>query len=204
MEIPDYKPNSHKYKQEQREAAQMENERRVEKVVSGVAKTKKKSEARRFMDNFITEDAQSIKSYIVMDVIIPAIKNAILDTVEMILGGNGKKRKRSTLDRITYTDYSNPGRRYGRGSEETGLRSGGDFEDVIVDTKGEAEEVISQLEAIIETYKVARVTDLYDLVGLTAPYTGNRYGWTNLHTAESIRLRDGSYMIKLPRAMPID
>lgn len=202
MELPDYKPNSHKYKQEQREA--QETDRRADKIVRGTAKTKKKSGARRFFDDFVAEDARSIKSYVLSDIIIPAIKDSILGTVEMFLGYGKRGKKRSARDTITYTNYSDVSRRYSSRSDEPRLRTGSDFEDVIVDTKGEAEDVIAQLEAIIDTYKVARVTDLYDLVGLTAPYTGNRYGWTDLHTAESIRMRDGSYLIKLPRAIPID
>lgn len=202
MEIPDYKPNSHKYKQEQKE--NKEAEKRAEKIVRGTAKTKKKSGARKFFDDFIADDAQSIKSYVMTDIVIPGIKDAILGTVETLLGYGKRGRKGSARDKITYTNYSDPLRRYSSRTDEPRLRTGGDFEDVIVDTKAEAEDVIAQLEAIIDTYKVARVTDLYDLVGLTAPYTGNRYGWTDLHTAESLRLRDGTYLIKLPRAMPID
>lgn len=204
MEIPDYKPNSKKYKQEQREAA-AESEKRVDKVVRGVAKTKKKSEARKFVDNFIADDAKNVKTYVMSDIVIPGIKDAILGTVEMLLGyGKRGKKRRSGLDTITYTDYGSASRRYDRRSEEPRLRTGADFDDIIVDTKGEAEDVLAQIEAIIDTYKVARVTDLYDLVGLTAPYTGNRYGWTDIHSAESVRLRDGSYLIKMPRAVPID
>ena len=204
MEIPDYKPNSKKYKQEQRESL-AEAEKRANKIVRGVAKTKKKSEARKFFDNFIADDARDVKSYVLSDIIIPAIKDSILGTVEMFLGyGKRGKKRRSGVDTITYTDYGSASRRYSGRTEEPRLRTGADFEDVIVDTKGEAEDVLAQLEAIIDTYKVARVTDLYDLVGLTAPYTGNRYGWSNIHSAESVRLRDGSYLIKMPRAMPIE
>lgn len=203
MDIPEYKSNSNRYKQEQR-TAEREPEKRVDKIVKGTAKTKRKSEARKFFDKFIADDAESIKSHVVGDIIVPAIKDSILGTIETLLGYNKRSRNRSARDIIGYTNYSEPSRRYSSRAEDPRSRVGNDFEDVIVDTKGEAEDVLAQLEAIIDKYKVARVTDLYDLVGLTAPYTGNRYGWTDIHTAESIRLRDGSYLIKLPRAMPID
>lgn len=204
MDIPDYKPNTKQYRQEQREASAAELERRTDKVVRGVGKTKKKSEVRKFVDTFIADDARNVKSFVMSDIIIPAIKDAILGTVEMLLGyGKRGKKRRSTMDTINYTSYSDPARRYNSRAEEPRLR-GGNFEDVIVDTKGEAEDVLAQLDAVIDRYKVARVTDLYDMVGLTAPYTGNRYGWTDITSAESIRLRDGSYLIKMPRAMPID
>lgn len=47
------------------------------------------------------------------------------------------------------------------------------------------------------------VADMYDLAGLTAPFTAQRYGWFNIRTAEVIRGRDG-YYLKMPKAMPID
>ena len=48
------------------------------------------------------------------------------------------------------------------------------------------------------------VADLYDLVGLNHNFTDNKYGWTNLRNAQPVRDRDGYYILKLPRAVPID
>jgi hypothetical protein len=59
------------------------------------------------------------------------------------------------------------------------------------------------MDELIETYGLVRVADLYDLVGITGNYTDNKYGWMNIRNADIVRVRDG-YMIKLPRAMPID
>lgn len=204
MEMPDYKPNSNKYKKEQTEIK--EEERRVSKVVQG--KVKKKNDIRKFTDNFISEDAQTIKSYIVMDILIPTFRNTVLDiitgTAEKIFGGDDRRRRRSTADRVSYINYSDRYRERDRRPSDSIRRSACDFDDIIVDSRGEAEEVLAQLDAMIETYKVARVSDLYDLVGVTGPHTANRYGWTNLRNAEAVRLRDGGYLLKLPRAIPID
>ena len=41
------------------------------------------------------------------------------------------------------------------------------------------------------------------MADLTSPYTSNKYGWTNIRSAEAVRVRDG-YILKLPKAMPID
>lgn len=205
MEIPDYKPNSHKYKQEQKAQAE---EKRASKIIQGNAKVKKKSGLSKITGNLISDDARNIKDYIVEDWILPAVRNTILDviinTAEVVFG-NGKRRRsgRSSVERVTYDRFYDSGRDSRR--TEPRLRGACDFDDIVLDSFGEGEEVIAQLEAIIDQYKVARVSDLYDLVGLTGPYTGNRYGWTNLHTAEVLRLRDGSgYLLKLPKAMPIE
>ena len=58
MEIEDVKPNSHKYKEEQKKKA-AEGEKRVEKVVKGQVKTKKKGELSKFAEIFISEDIKS-------------------------------------------------------------------------------------------------------------------------------------------------
>ena len=81
-----------------------------------------------------------------------------------------------------------------------------DFEpnkdDIILESRVDAEDVISRMKEIIETYGFVRVTDLYDLVGITGDYTDNKYGWTNIRGAEPVRVRDG-YMLKLPKAVPL-
>ena len=70
-------------------------------------------------------------------------------------------------------------------------------------SEGEAEDVLSRMDELIDTYGVVSVADLYDLVGISCNYTDNKYGWTNIRNVEPIRVRDG-YMLKLPKAMPID
>ena len=55
--MEDYKPNSHKYKAEQ--AAKASEEKKVEKVVKGTVKTKKKGEISKFKELLISEDAVS-------------------------------------------------------------------------------------------------------------------------------------------------
>ena len=67
-----------------------------------------------------------------------------------------------------------------------------------------SEMVREQMLDIIERYGFVTVADVYDMADLTAPYTSNKYGWTNIRNAETMRLRDGGFVLKLPKAMPID
>ena len=78
-----------------------------------------------------------------------------------------------------------------------------DFQDLIFESRGEAEEVLTNLLDLIADYGVASVADLYDLVGITGPFTDNKYGWTDLRTASVSRTREG-YIINLPKAVAID
>jgi hypothetical protein len=201
----DFKPNSHKFREEQKE--NVEPEKKVEKVVKGTVKTKKNN-VRKVTDVFIAEDVTNVKSYILMDVLVPAIKKALLDVItngaDMILyGGTGKSGKRHTADRISYTRYSDKSRDRDRDYTAARGRNGYDYDDIVLETRGDAERVLSQLNDLIDTYGYASIADMYDLVGEDCPYTHHKYGWTNIRNAEAVRVRDG-YMLKMPKALHLD
>lgn len=199
----DFKPNSHRFKEEQKKDAAVAETKRVEKVISGTAKVKK-NEVRRFADIFISEDVKNVKSYVLMDVLVPAIKKAISDIVtngiDMILyGESGRPRKTSG----SYVSYDSSYRRENtRTASREPVRTGYRYDDIVLDSRAEAEEVLNRMDELIETYGVVRVADLFDLCGMTCQYTDNNYGWTNISSAKIEHGRDG-FIIRMPRAMPI-
>ena len=202
----EYKPNSHKYKAEQAAKQNEQHKKKIEKVVSGTAKTKKKSEMSKFKDIFLSEDVSNVKSYVLMDVLIPAMKKTLLDIVttgaDMILYGDERgSRQRAPSERVSYRRCYD--QRDDRSIDRVRTRTGYSYDDIILESRNEAEEVLTRMDELIETYQVVSVADLYDLVGINCNYTDNNYGWTNLRNAEAVRTRDGSYMLKLPKALPI-
>lgn len=204
MNERDFKPNSHKYKTEQKTSAP--TQKRVEKVINGPAKVKN-SDMRRLADVFISEDVKNVKSYVLMDVLVPTIKNAIVDVVtngvNMIFYGNAAARKSSRPG--DYVDYSRPSANRGaRVVDSSGYRPKYAYGDIVVNTRPEAEMVLRQMYDLIDTYGEATVLDLYDAIGVTRPFTDAKYGWTaaNIRNAEIVRVNDG-YMIKMPKAIPL-
>lgn len=201
--MEEYKPNSDKAREEQ------QTEKKVEAVITGTAKTRKKGEMKKFADVFIAEDANNVKSYILMEVIIPAVKKAISDIVttgiDMILYGEaGKSRKNGSASKVSYRNY------YEREGERTRAGSGisrrntFDYDEVVFDTRGDAEAVLDAMNDIISQYGTVSVSDFYDLARVANDnYTMNRYGWTNIGGATAVRVRDG-YVLKLPRAIPLN
>lgn len=196
-------PNSHKFKEEQKAALQ---EKKVQKITKGRVKKKKKSEIKKLTDVFIQEDVSNVKSYILLDVLLPTAKetiwNIFTNSLDILLfGGSGHSNKKSDPFRVSYRDYSNP-KRTSRGSSDyrTNRYS---YDDIALESRREAEEVLAQLDALISTYGTASVADLYDLVGVSHNFTDNNYGWTNIRNAEVVRTRDG-YVLKLPKAIPMD
>lgn len=203
--MTEYKANSHKVREEQKQEV-------VKKDIQPIAqaKTKKKNEVRKFADVFIAEDVTSVKDYIINEVLIPAAKKALSDIVtngiDMILYGEarGRDRKRDSGSRVSYTKYyeRDRDRDYERDRGRS-RRSVYDYDDIILDTRREAEDVLNRMDDLIDSYGMVSVADLYDLVGVTGNYTDNKYGWTNLRNAEVRRCRDG-YLLKLPKALPFD
>lgn len=200
--MEEYKSNSDKSRQEQ------QSEKKVEAVISGTAKTRKKGEMKKFADVFIAEDANNVKSYILMEVIIPAVKKAISDIVttgiDMILYGEaGRSRKNNSTSKVSYRQYyerENERTRAGSGNR----RAGFDYDEILFDTRGDAEAVLDAMNDIISQYGVISVSDFYDLANVANDnYTMNRYGWTNIAGATAVRVRDG-YILKLPRAIPLN
>lgn len=203
MSEREYKPNSYAYKERQKNA---QEEKRVEKVARGNVKTKKKSDLYRLADVFIAEDVRSVKSYALMEIIIPAVKKALYDVIcdstGMILGeGKRDTRRVGNSSYVSYRSYSDDRSR--QRTDETRYNNNFDREDIVYESKGEAEAILERMDACLDQYGVVKVADMYDAAGLTAPFTANRYGWTSLRNAETVRVRDG-YIIKLPKAMPLD
>lgn len=203
--MEEYKPNSHKSREEQ---AGTPTAKKVDGVISGSASRKKRSDVKRFADVFIQEDVGNVKAYILMDVLVPAIKKALSDIVkdgiDMILYGEANRsRKNGNTSRINYRGY------YERESDHRGgssFRSRGniDYDEIVLDSRGDAEAILDAMNDIISQYGIVSVSDLYDLANLDhPPYTMNKYGWTNIAGAKAVRVRDG-YALKLPRAIPID
>lgn len=199
--MPEYPDNSHSGRE-----STSPPEKKVEKVVTGTAKTRKKSEVKKFAGTFLPEDVTSVKSYILMDVVIPGIKNAIADVVSIMLFGEagrigGRKGGSKVQYQRFYDDRRDDRREYSRPRTVGGF----DLDDIIFESRGDADLVLDQLESVIANYGIASVADLYDLAGITPPrgYTTNKYGWTDIRNAKVVRTRDG-YILQLPRTVQIN
>lgn len=204
--MEEYRSNSHKSREQQ--SGDGSQEKKVDGVISGSASRKKRSEAKKLADIFIQEDVGNVKSYIFMDVLVPAIKKALSDIVkdgiDMILyGETNRSRKNGSPSRINYRGYYN-GENDRRDRSPSRGRDSLDYDEIIFDSRGDAEAVLDAMNDIISQYGIVSVSDLYDLANLDhPPYTMNKYGWTNIAGAKAMRVRDG-YVLKLPRAVPID
>lgn len=214
--MDNYKPNSHK----SREPAP---EKKAAKANIGPVKTRKRSEIRKLADLFVSDDIDSVKSYIIKDVLIPAAKKTVSDIVSGVFdivknsvdvylyGEDAVRRKSSNGSRTSYGRYyeRKDDRRYPR-ERRPSSSSRFDYEDLLFDSRGDVEAIIAQMEDVIEKYGLISVATLYDdILDRSAPYTAEDFGWTNIKSAHAERVWDYEehryrYELKLPKVMPID
>jgi hypothetical protein len=202
-----YPGNSHKSKS----SDPSKPEKNIEKIITGEAIQRKKTLGSKFKEVLSGEDARSVGAYILFDVIIPAAKSMLADAatqgLERILFGDSRRSSSST--RTGYTSYNNmyKPRQSGSSSQRLELsqraRATHNFGEVVLSSRGEAEEVLDRLTALIDQYQVATVSDLYDLVGITGSFTDDKWGWFDLRGSGINRVREG-YLINLPQTQPID
>lgn len=199
--MQDYKPNSHRFKEEQQLAT---TEKRVQKVVRGKARVKQQSGLSKVARVFISDDVHNVREYLLHDIAIPTLKKAALSTLDMILNGGTPTYTggRSSTSKVSYSKYYEDPRDSHRASSAPKDRF--DFNTIEFETRGEAEAVRASMIEAIERWGIVSVADMYDMAGLTQPYTSNKYGWTSLRNSEVVRQLGGGYIIKLPKSMPID
>ena len=195
-------------------------DKKVEKVITGEVTRAKPSLGKKFATTFMGGDARTAWSSVVFDVLVPALKDMATDAftqgIERMIYGDGAPRGRgrstSRYGTGTYTSYnrmSTPSRQgpTPRSDDPRTLprrsRSMHNFDDIILETRAEAEEVLDRLFDLVDKYKVATVNDLYELVGITGAFTDEKWGWMDLRGTKIVRHRDG-YLVDLPRPEAID
>lgn len=194
----DFKPNSHKYKQEQKQNTEREK-KFTKPVVTGPVKTKKKS---KFAETFLADDVSTLGSFFVKEKIIPGIKTLVVEAVDIFLNGTSSRTsfRNTRAGGVSYIDYSSKT----IAPQVTSSTSAGfAYENIVVATRAEAEEILTRLDEAIEAYTMVSIADLYDLINMPSDYTDQKYGWKNLRSAEALRVA-GGYWLKFPKAIPLD
>ena len=136
--------------------------------------------------------------YYTKDLIVAGVTHTLADVFEEEIE-DAKDNKR---------DYTKPLRkssRYPWGEEKTIKRSYSEGKDsksflvAILDTREEAERVLSELNEHIDVYGYATISDYYELVDIEHNYADHQYGWTEL-SDEVVVPREHGYVVKLPVA----
>lgn len=193
-----------------------EGERKpVNKVISGEVIERKKGLGRKISETFMGVDAKAVGSHVVFDVILPQLKGMAVDAgtqaiERLILGDAAVGRRSSSSSSMTanrgrgssYTAYNRYSGNNAPVNEEPAYVKSSDVREVIVDTRGDAQNVLDEMHRHLDQYQTVSVAEFYDLVGITGRFTDNQWGWTNLNAAGVSRVREG-FRIELPRPVSI-
>lgn len=203
----EFPSNSFKTKEGRKESI------KVEKIeMEGRVKRKKKNMLQKASETIFDEDAKTVGESIFHDVVIPAIKSLLADTItngiNMFLYGDGRASDRVARDRnrtyVSYNRYYDDDRRdRNRRNLSRSQRARHQFDEVIFETRGDAERTLSRLIDIVEEYDEVTVADFYEFVDIEASYTDRNWGWTNLRSTAIVRV-PGGYIIDFPRAEVLD
>lgn len=209
--MEDY-PSNRREKPRRRDEGPPAQQKKVDKVIQGEVVRRKKPLSRRFGEYFLPGNAKSVWGYIAMDILVPAARDAISDSFHEGFDRlwEGETRGRSHRGRRRsggsgYVSYNNYSRRDNRDEPRNISRRGRsnhDFDEIILSTRVEAEEVVDRLFDLVAKFEIATVSDLYDMVGITANPTDEKWGWEDLRGAGVTRIRNG-YLLELPRPEPI-
>ena len=187
----------------------------VKKEIKPVAhgRIKEKGLGEKAAEAFLSEDTRTVKNYILWDVLIPGIKNALADVViggiEMALFGSTRggrsKSNRGGGSYVSYSSYYDSDRSGGSRNrvDRSGNSANYDFSSIILDSRGEAEEVISSMEELVRKYGEASVADLCSLVGVSSKFTDNRWGWTDCRDF-SYRRAGRGYVLDFAKPIYLD
>lgn len=191
---------------------------RVEPIEVGEVIRRKKPLARRFIETFLGGDAKTVFNYVVMEVMVPAAKDMVADAVsqgvERTLFGEARSTSRRVGSRgaasapwTSYQRFAQPAGGVRRDEPRRELsrasRARFDFDDIILETRVRAEQVLDDLIEACSKYQSVTVADLYDLVQITSVFTDSKWGWTDLRGADITRVRNG-YLLDLPKPEPLD
>lgn len=201
-------------KKQRAEEAKSETARpEIKKIVTTSGTIRKASLGSRMRETFAGEGARETGTYVFFDVIIPAIKAMAFDTItqgadRILFGGRdvirsgmaNAPRTRTNYNQISTKAANNyPGRNFEGGGREISraARNNHRFDEILLDSRGEAEMVLDTMQDLISRFQWVSVPEFYSMVDVTAEFTDEKWGWTNISTAQ-IRPSRGKYVILLP------
>lgn len=199
IDIPDLPGNSNIEKSRQANTTEQHSESKA--VTHGRLKTVKRRT--RLSDIFTPEDTSSVASFVFTRLIIPRLQVLAVDTINAVARAIFLGERTSEPSRKTPGGYTSYQGYYGEKKPASKLSSSKktngsfQFQDVVVDTYGDAQLILDRLDEQLDDQGYVTVSYLYEAAGLPCPFTGNYYGWENISSARIVTDSDG-YLIEMP------
>jgi hypothetical protein len=189
---------------------------------------KKRSVWKEVKGEFISEDAPSVGSYILYDILLPALRDLVSDighgALDMAMGTDGRRYRRNRRGRDEtyisydrYWDYDRPSRRgrsrydddeddyRGRRRSSRRVPSNEDLDEFVFDSKEKARHLLDEMQDRIDKYDDVSVGYFLDRIGESIPgdFVSDDWGWYNLDNAKIKPAYGGGWHIIFPKMRPI-
>lgn len=187
-------------------------------VIEGKIVQRKKSLGQRVTAVFIAGDPKTAGRDTIQQVLIPSIRETLLAISKtylesLFLGDRVRVSRRDVFttarDKVAYNRmHQSSGQSQQKPVSQTKQltfqqRASHDFDEICLAERADVTQIIGSLQECIEQYGMARVSDLYDAVGITSEFTDEAWGWTDLSGAGARYTSDG-YLLDLPKPVPLN
>lgn len=202
MAIQNYGSNSYRSKEE----------RHIDTKVPGLVE---KTLAQKFKDSFKPQNLEGMGTNLVLNIVVPAIKETIMNlgtaALESWLGPYKKKPTQYGGYGYGTTVYSNYSAYYDRTggmySQQTvqnqPVKTGKpDYHTIVMNSKEAANRVLDLMVNCLEKYDSVSIKNLYEAIGARGDWTDDSWGWTDLSAARVVQVHNG-WLIDLPNAVPL-
>lgn len=213
MELPVYSSNSDAAREERSSLTigQEKEQKEIEKVdLNGSVEQVDQKLPKKIFGLFFPEDIKEVKKYIFKEVIVPKIKSILDDSFHAFLYNQTAKENRRGVvaDRVSYRNawYEDPRDRHQDPRRDLAMNNYYDYQELRFTDRRDAEAVLDRMAETVSKYNVVSVADMYDIANIpTMNYQLQKYGWSgdSLKAAKIVPIKDGLYLLKMPKPYPL-
>jgi len=202
-------------------------ERKIQKIEGVKVVKTKKSIGKRIKEGFGGNDMQSVGTYLMWDVLVPAARDLVFDIIiegaRGSLYGDASRRPTSSIgsnrsgivgsnntSRVRTTNYNGISRAQSAPVQSNNMtsrdKSQFDFSDLVLDSRIKAEEIILKMNDALEEFGLVSVAEFYDALEISGNgFTDQKYGW-NAETFQGARVRParGGFLLDIPQPRPFE
>lgn len=210
--MQDFPANSAKSKARSESPPRDDQPEKIGRVISGEASQRPRGLGRRFKDTFIEGSARTAMEYVVVEVVVPAIQDTLIEALQggferLIRGDHRPRRPYSSTSSSSYSgvprvDYQGMSQNRAPASTNRMLsrqaRSRHDFGEIILQSRQDGEDVIDRMFDVLSRYGSVTVSVLYEMTGIDSSHVDEKWGWTSLRGARAVRQGENKYLLDLP------
>lgn len=180
----------------------------VKPVTKGVVVKKPKTLGRKFADFFFEDMSfKEVAALFITERLLPDLKDGVYGLFDGFLETlfYGKVTKKSGRQNGgTYTSYSSySGSKREKPYHSTANRVANNFDDIIFESRQDADAVLEEMCILCEKYQSASIGDFYDSARVSRNgFTDNNFGWTSMQGAYVTRGR-GGWVICMPKVIEL-